>query len=98
MSSFFNFQYEKRKAIFDENMVKAQVQNRDGTSDAVFGATSLSDMSDEEFFEFKNSLKQEEMESFNPEKIFSHSGSKLPERIDWREKVQLIDFPYTRKN
>ena len=66
-------------------MVKAHVQNRDGTSDAVFGATSLSDMSDEEFFEFKNSLKQEEMESFNPEKIFSHSGSRLPERIDWRE-------------
>ena len=74
-------------------MVKARMQNRDGTSDAVFGVTSLSDMSDEEFFKFKNSLKRNELESsdWDSKKIFSHSGSRLPERIDWREKVQLFN-------
>jgi len=81
-------EYEKRKAIFEENMVKAKRQNRDGTSDAVFGVTSLSDMTDEEFFKFKNSLKRNDWESsfWDSKKIFSHSGSRLPERIDWREK------------
>ena len=92
--SFSFFQYEKRKAIFEENMVKAKRQNRDGTSDAVFGVTSLSDMTDEEFFKFKNSLKRNDWESsfWDSKKIFSHSGSRLPERIDWREKVQLFNL------
>jgi hypothetical protein len=82
-------EYEKRAAIFKQNLLKAQLGNIESVQnggDAVFGVTKFSDLTQEEF---RSTFLMPNYESIEDQDRFTETAVNAAFDIDWRSRGVL---------